>query len=85
MKNRGDLKTEQQNPNSKNIGTMEIKEILATINNEDSTISSAVKKVIPSIENAVNYFNSFKNTYNDSEFLDEMESKISELSEINNI
>ena len=31
MKNRGDLKTEQQNPNSKNIGTMEIKEILATI------------------------------------------------------
>ena len=55
MKNRGDLKTEQQNPNSKNIGTMEIKEILATINNEDSTISSAVKKVIPSIENAVNY------------------------------
>ena len=48
-------------------------------------INSVVWKQKERIENAVSYFNSFKNTYNDSEFLDEMESKMSELSEINNI
>lgn len=48
-------------------------------------INSVVWRQKERIENAVGYFNSFKNTYNDSEFLDEMESKISELSEINNI
>ena len=48
-------------------------------------INSVVWRQKERIENAVSYFNSFKNTYNDSEFLDEMESKISELSEINNI
>ena len=31
------------------------------------------------------WVNSFKNSYNDSELMDEMESKLSELSEINNI
>ena len=55
----------------------------------DSAYKLAVNSVVwrqkERIENAVSYFNSFKNTYNDSEFLDEMESKISELSEINNI
>ena len=48
-------------------------------------INSVVWRQKERIENAVSYFNSFKNTYNDSEFLDEMESKMSELSEINNI
>ena len=48
-------------------------------------INSVVWRQKERIENAVSYFNSFKNSYNDSEFLDEMESKISELSEINNI
>ena len=48
-------------------------------------INSVVWRQKERIDNAVSYFNSFKNTYNDSEFLDEMESKISELSEINNI
>ena len=48
-------------------------------------INSVVWRQKERIENAVSYFNSFKNNYNDSEFLDEMESKISELSEINNI
>ena len=48
-------------------------------------INSVVWKQKERIENAVSYFNSFKNSYNDSELLDEMESKISELSEINNI
>ncbi len=48
-------------------------------------INSVVWRQKERIENAVSYFNSFKNSYNESEFLDEMESKISELSEINNI
>ena len=37
------------------------------------------------IENVVSYFNSFKNNFKESEFLEEMESKMSELTEINNI
>lgn len=45
-------------------------------------INSVVWRQKERIENAVSYFNSFKNTYNDSEFLDEMESKISELNNI---
>ena len=48
-------------------------------------INSVVWRQKERIENAVSYFNSFKNSYNESELLDEMESKISELSEINNI
>jgi len=48
-------------------------------------INSVVWKQKERIENAVSYFNSFKNSYNDSELMDEMESKLSELSEINNI
>ena len=48
-------------------------------------INSVVWRQKERIENAVSYFNSFKNSYNDSELLDEMESKILELSEINNI
>ena len=45
-------------------------------------INSVVWRQKERIENAVSYFNSFKNIYNDSEFLDEMESKISELNNI---
>ena len=48
-------------------------------------INSVVWRQKERIENAVSYFNSFKNRYNDSELMDEMESKLSELSEINNI
>ena len=48
-------------------------------------INSVVWRQKERIENAVSYFNSFKNSYNDSELMDEMESKIPELSEINNI
>ena len=48
-------------------------------------INSVVWRQKERIENAVSYFNSFKNSYNDSELMDEMESKLSELSEINNI
>jgi len=48
-------------------------------------INSVVWRQKERIENAVSYFNSFKNSYDDSEFLDEMEFKISELLQINNI
>ena len=48
-------------------------------------INSVIWRQKERIENAVSYFNSFKNSYNDSELMDEMESKLSELSEINNI
>ena len=55
----------------------------------DSAYKLAINSVIwrqkERIENAVSYFNSFKNSYNDSELMDEMESKLSELSDINNI
>lgn len=37
------------------------------------------------IDNATSYFNSFKNSYKDSDFLEDMESKISELNNLNNI
>ena len=55
MKSRGDLKTEQQNPRSKEIDSFSISEILTTINREDETVASAVQKAIPKIELAVSY------------------------------
>ena len=56
----------------------------------DSAYKLAVNSVVwrqrERIENAVSYFNSFKNSYQESEFLQEMESKMSELIiEINNL
>ena len=48
-------------------------------------INSVIRRQAERIENAVNYFNSFKNNYKESEFLEEMESKMNELIEINNI
>ena len=42
--------TEQQNPNSMNIDSMDIGEILRIINNEDEKIAMAVKKAIPQIQ-----------------------------------
>jgi len=48
-------------------------------------INSVVWKQEERIENAVSYYNSFKNIYKESEFLDEMESKILKLNNINNI
>ena len=55
MKYRGDLNTEQQNKNSLEIDSMEISEILRTINNEDASIANAVRIGLPEIEEAVNY------------------------------
>ena len=47
-------------------------------------INSVVWRQKERIENAVSYFNSFINNYKESEFLVEMETKMSELTEINN-
>jgi len=42
--------TEQQNPNSMNIDSMNIFEILETINNEDEKVAMVVKEAIPQIQ-----------------------------------
>lgn len=61
MKNRGELKTEQQNSSSENIDLMSTKDILRTINEEDKKITSAIKKAIPQIEEVIEYaYNSVK-------------------------
>ena len=50
MKSRGILNTEERNPRSFSIDTMSVKEILDTINEEDSIITRAVKVAIPDID-----------------------------------
>jgi N-acetylmuramic acid 6-phosphate etherase len=55
MKTRGELKTEQQNPNSSKIDAMPIKDILVTINREDQGIATVVEFAIPDIEKTVTY------------------------------
>ena len=55
MKTRGELKTEQQNPNSSKIDTMSILDILTTINKEDQAIITAVEPAIPDIEKTVEF------------------------------
>jgi len=42
--------TEQQNPNSMNIDSLDVGEILRTINNEDEKVAKAVKDIIPQIQ-----------------------------------
>ena len=53
MKSRGELKTEQQNPQSSQIDSMSINDILKTINREDQNIAIAVQATIPDIEKTV--------------------------------
>tara|TARA_B100000073_G_scaffold114538_1_gene92687 strand:+ start:2773 stop:3558 length:786 start_codon:yes stop_codon:yes gene_type:complete len=48
-------------------------------------INSVVWKQEERIGNVVNYYNSFKNNFKDSEFLNEMETKMEELVKLNNI
>ncbi|MDP6168941.1 MAG: N-acetylmuramic acid 6-phosphate etherase [Candidatus Marinimicrobia bacterium] len=55
MNYRGDLNTEQQNPSSIDIDNMDVRDILHTINDEDSYIAKAVKESIPDIEKTVKY------------------------------
>ena len=53
MKSRGELKTEQQNPQSSQIDSMSINDILKTINREDQSIAIAVQATISDIEKTV--------------------------------
>ena len=53
MKSRGELKTEQQNPQSSQIDSMSINDILKTINREDQNIAIAVQATLPDIEKTV--------------------------------
>ena len=53
MKSRGELKTEQQNPQSSQIDSMSINDILNTINREDQNIAIAVQATIRDIEKTV--------------------------------
>ena len=53
MKSRGELKTEQQNPQSSQIDSMSINDILNTINREDQNIAIAVQATLPDIEKTV--------------------------------
>ena len=55
MKSRGELKTEQQNPQSSQIDSMSISDILKTINRDDQTIAKAVEAAIPDIEKTVEF------------------------------
>ena len=55
MNSRGDLNTEQQNPNSRGIDSLSMEDILLTINREDESVASAVNKVIPAIKGAVEF------------------------------
>lgn len=51
--NRAKLVTEQQNPASLNLDSQPVSRILKIINEEDSTIASAVNKVLPQVEQVV--------------------------------
>ena len=55
MNYRGDLNTELQNPRSLDIDNMDVRDILITINNEDSHVADAVKAAIPDIEKTVKF------------------------------
>ena len=56
MKSRGELNTEKRNEVSTSIDSMSIKDILQTINEEDSKIIDAVKIAIPKIEQTVKLY-----------------------------
>ncbi len=55
MKKRETLNTEQQNKSSLEIDQFSVLKILETINNEDQTVATAVKKVLPDIEVVVSF------------------------------
>ena len=57
MKKRETLNTEQQNKNSLEIDQFSVLKILETINYEDQTIATAVKKVLPDVEVVVSFAN----------------------------
>ena len=55
MKKRETLNTEQQNKSSLEIDQFSVLKILETINNEDQTVATAVKKALPDIEVVVSF------------------------------
>ena len=55
MKSRGDLNTEKQNSSSLSIDTLKINDLLKLINKEDRGITKAINKVIPTIEQVVDF------------------------------
>ena len=55
MKKRETLNTEQQNKNSLNIDQYSVSEILETINDEDQTVATAIRQVLPDIEIVVSF------------------------------
>ena len=55
MKKRETLNTEQQNKSSLEIDQFSVLKIIETINNEDQTVATAVKKVLPDIEVVVSF------------------------------
>ena len=55
MKKRETLNTEQQNKNSLEIDQFSVLKILETINYEDQTIATAVKKVLPDVEVVISF------------------------------
>ncbi len=52
--NRASLATEQQNPNSIDLDSKSVAEILEIINMEDSTVAGSVREVLPQVEEVVN-------------------------------
>jgi N-acetylmuramic acid 6-phosphate etherase len=52
--NRSSLATEQQNPSSMDLDSKSVAKILEIINREDSTVSEAVREVLPQLEKVVN-------------------------------
>ena len=62
MKSLGELNTEKKNDASSSIDSMSVKNILKTINEEDSKILDAVRLAIPQIEKTIKFtVNSIKN------------------------
>tara|TARA_Y100000590_G_scaffold469538_2_gene658155 strand:- start:3316 stop:4209 length:894 start_codon:yes stop_codon:yes gene_type:complete len=53
--NRGALLTEQQNPSSMELDSKSVSQILEIINREDQAVAAAVEKVLPKVEQAVNF------------------------------
>lgn len=45
--------TEQENPNSRNLSSFTVREILALMNDEDAQVGAAITRVLPEVEQAV--------------------------------
>lgn len=50
----GMMETEKRNPNTMNLDQMSVQEALKVMNDEDKKVATAIEKVLPEIESAVN-------------------------------